>query len=254
MKAPDDRVPELSSFDLFVAALSVLSLFNIALVIAPMSPQANTVILVVDSVLCLIFFSDFLLRLRRAPSKRGYLIRDKGWLDLVGSLPLPGLRVARLFRLLRAGHVVRVYGWRGLMAKLDSDRAGSALYVAVFFTIVVLEFGSIWVLRAESRSENANIQTASDALWWSYTTITTVGYGDRYPVTNRGRLAGVAMMTVGVGLFSVITGYLANFFLKPRKADAKAPNGHHRLAVPRPRARRRHLRSHRDMPAREDKP
>jgi voltage-gated potassium channel len=73
------------------------------------------------------------------------------------------------------------------------------------------------VLAAEARADNANILTASDALWWSYVTVTTVGYGDRFPVTTSGRVVGVAMLTIGVGLFGVLTGFLANAFLAPKR-------------------------------------
>ena len=99
-----------------------------------------------------------------------------------------------------------------------ADRAGSSLLAAVFLTIVVLQYGSMAILRAEDDAEDANIHTASDALWWSYVTITTVGYGDRYPVTNFGRNIGVVVLTIGVGLFGVLTGFLANLFLAPKRA------------------------------------
>lgn len=81
---------------------------------------------------------------------------------------------------------------------------------------MVLEFVSIFILVTEHNDANANIKTASDALWWAYVTVTTVGYGDKYPVTNSGRIVGVLLMTIGVGLFGVLTGYLANAFLKPK--------------------------------------
>ena len=81
--------------------------------------------------------------------------------------------------------------------------------------IVVIEFSGIFILDTERHDPNANIKTASDALWWAYVTVTTVGYGDKYPVTTAGRFVGVLLMTIGVGLFGVLTGYLANAFLKP---------------------------------------
>ena len=99
------------------------------------------------------------------------------------------------------------------------SRAESALLTVIFLAIVVLEFASIFVLVTERNDPNANIKTASDALWWAYVTVTTVGYGDEYPVTNSGRVVGVLLMTIGVGLFGVITGYLANAFLKPKSAE-----------------------------------
>jgi len=210
---------DLTSFDIFVLALSVFSIANMALAIAPLGAAAHDVVLIVDGVLCLIFLADFFLRLKRVPHKRTYLLDERGWLDFLGSLPFPGLRLARLFRMARVGGIVHRYGPRGVWQMIAVDRAGSALLGTLFLTIIVLQFGSMFVLGAEAHAENANIRTASDALWWSYVTVTTVGYGDRFPVTNYGRLIGVAMLTIGVGLFGVLTGFLANAFLAPTKAE-----------------------------------
>jgi voltage-gated potassium channel len=212
---------QLTSFDLFVLGLSVLSLLNILLVLAPLGDPATNVVLIVDSVLCLVFFGDFLLRYRHAPAKRAYLVHQGGWLDLLGSLPLPGLRMARIFRVIRSGRAVGQVGIRGILRRLNSDRAGSALLGTLFLAIIVLQFGSMLILGAEAGEENTNITTASDALWWSYVTVTTVGYGDRFPVTNQGRLVGVAMLTIGIGLFGVLTGYVTNAFLAPRKPKSE---------------------------------
>jgi voltage-gated potassium channel Kch len=211
--------PDLTNFDIFVLALSVLSIVNMVLAIAPFSAAVHNVVLIVDGVLCLIFLADFFLRLTRAPQKRTYLIDERGWLDLLGSLPFPGLRLARLFRMARVSSILRRYGPRRIWEMIAVDRAGSALLGTLFLTIIVLEFGSLFVLAAEARADNANILTASDALWWSYVTVTTVGYGDRFPVTTSGRLVGVAMLTIGVGLFGVLTGFLANAFLAPKRSE-----------------------------------
>lgn len=70
-------------------------------------------------------------------------------------------------------------------------------------------FSAIAILQVE-RDPNSNIKTAEDALWWSYVT-TTVGYGDRYPVTTEGRLIASVLMTAGVGLFGTFTAYIASF-------------------------------------------
>jgi len=215
---------DLTNFDIFVLALSVLSIVNMALAVAPLSPAVHNVVLTIDGVLCLIFLADFFLRLTRASRKRTYLIDERGWLDFLGSLPFPGLRLARLFRMARVSSILRRYGPRRIWEMIAVDRAGSALLGTLFLTIIVLEFGSIFVLAAEARADNPNILTASDALWWSYVTVTTVGYGDRFPVTTSGRLVGVAMLTIGVGLFGVLTGFLANAFLAPTKSTPD-PNG-----------------------------
>ena len=86
------------------------------------------------------------------------------------------------------------------------------------------------MVSVESRAPNGNIKTASDAIWYTYVTITTVGYGDTFPVTNLGRLIGMGIMTAGVALFGTLTGYLANAFLAPpkKKAPAAQPPRHYR--------------------------
>jgi len=86
----------------------------------------------------------------------------------------------------------------------------------LFVTLMLTEVASVLVLAIEIRAEGSNIQTPSDALWWTYVTVATVGYGDRYPVTDAGRVVGVVTMTVGVVLFGALTAFLADTFIRPR--------------------------------------
>jgi voltage-gated potassium channel len=79
-------------------------------------------------------------------------------------------------------------------------------------------FSSIAILQVE-HAPNSNIKTAEDALWWSYVTITTVGYGDKYPVTTEGRIIAVFLMTIGVGLFGTFTAFLASWFIEETKKE-----------------------------------
>ena len=216
---PSERASVPTGFDVFVLLLTILSLINILLTAVLARQDIVNVVLIVDGILCLIFLGDFLLRLRRAPSKRGYFIGDLGWLDLLGSLPVPGLRLARIPRVIRVGRAVRRSGLHRLGRSAAADRAGNSLLAAILLTIVVLQYGSMAILRAEDEAEGSNIHTASDA---SYVTITSVGYGDPYPVTNPGRNSGVAMLMIGVGLFGVLTAFISNLFLNPRRARHQA--------------------------------
>jgi len=104
-----------------------------------------------------------------------------------------------------------------MWSEIRGSRADSALYMTIFLVIMVLEFSAMMIISIEGRIPEANIKTASDAIWWGYVTITTVGYGDRFPVTNSGRAVGILLLTAGVGLFGVLTGFLANAFLAPKK-------------------------------------
>jgi voltage-gated potassium channel len=81
---------------------------------------------------------------------------------------------------------------------------------------VLLALASISILHFEHDLPAANIHTPDDALWWSLSTITTVGYGDRYPVSAEGRAVGALLMIAGVGLFATLSGVIAAWFLSPR--------------------------------------
>jgi voltage-gated potassium channel len=216
---------EVNSYELFIGALSVISIINIVLALTLPDPAVRNVIIIVDTGLCFVFFADFLGRLRNAESKSGYFFRQLGWLDLLGSLPFPGLRIARVFRVARVVRLVRAVGMKTLINKMLHDRAGSALYTVLILCVIVIQYGSMFELVTNRNSPSANITTASDAVWYVIVTITTVGYGDKYPVTNSGRIVGVLIMITGVGLFGVLTGFLANVFLAPKdeKPDEKAP-------------------------------
>jgi voltage-gated potassium channel len=205
-------------YELFIGALSILSILNIVLGFIYVGDQnLATVVTVMNALMMPIFLGDFVYRLRTAESKSGYFLRGFGWADLLSSLPFAQVKILRVFRLWRVIRLFLEFGVRNLIREYIEHRAENALLTVLFLVICVLEFGALGVLSAESTSADANITDASDALWWVYVTITTVGYGDRYPVTNAGRVVGLFVMTAGVGLFGTLSAFLASAFLSPSK-------------------------------------
>ena len=112
-----------------------------------------------------------------------------------------------------------------------ADRAGSALLTLLLLGILVLEFGSLGMLAVERGAPGAQIVNASDALWYVVVTISTVGFGDLVPVTNGGCILGVGIIVIGVGIFGTFTGYLAKFFLSPRRPPTEEHPGGARYRV-----------------------
>lgn len=205
------------SYEIFMGLLSILSLVNLVLLFITKDPNLSQILSLMNFVLTTFFALDFIFRFLTAPSKKDYFFRGYGWADLLSSLPFSQTNILRLFRLIKVHQLIKEYGWRSLGLALIKDRADSALFTLVFISILVLEFGSLGMLAIEAPAEGANITTASDSLWFMVVTMATVGYGDQYPVTNGGRILGALVILVGVGIFGTLTGYLANFFLSPRR-------------------------------------
>lgn len=209
-------------FDLFIIGLTILSIINLGLYLILKDETLTYAIGIIDLVVSAIFFVDFIRLFITAPNKAGYFFKDFGWADLLASLPFPQLKILRIFRLIKAYGLIRRVGLKGIERQLQKDKATTAILSIVLIIILLLEFGSVGILLLEeSAGADSPIQTATDAIWWVYVTITTVGYGDMYPVTDNGRLLGVLVMLVGVGLFGVVTGFLANKFL-PSESDGES--------------------------------
>jgi voltage-gated potassium channel len=210
-------------YELFIGALSVLSIVNMVLLLFVRSESLEYVIYIMNAIMTPIFLGDFFYRFFTTESKSGYFFRNFGWADLLSSLPFPNFKILRLFRLWRVIRLFRKFGVRNLAHEFITHRAENALLTVVFLVLLVLQFGALAILRAELQSPDANIGSASDAVWWVFVTITTVGYGDRFPVTNTGRIIGIFVMIAGVGLFGTLSGFLANKFLTPPTPKEEEP-------------------------------
>lgn len=186
-------------------------------VFGDLSPSTLIILNAVDAAICVIFLSDFVISLIRAPRKLEYL--KWGWIDLISSIPtLDSLRwgraarVARILRLLRGVRSVRV-----IARSLDHDRASTSVAIMLLVCFMLVLSASILILEFETEA-HATIRTPHDALWWSFSTITTVGYGDKYPVTTPGRIIGAVLMTAGVGVFGTMTAAVGAWILRgPRR-------------------------------------
>lgn len=172
----------------------------------------------VDNAICLIFLYDFGLRFYKAENKLKFM--KWGWIDLISSIPtLEYFRAGRALRLIRLIRILRAFrSTRNLVHYIYRNRTQSAFSAAMIIAILMVIFSSIAILQVED-DPNSNIKNAEDALWWAFVTITTVGYGDKFPVTSEGRIIAALLMTVGVGLFGIFTGFVASWFVGETKKD-----------------------------------
>ena len=217
-----------SPYELFILSVSIMSLVVVIFyVFLPLPSQVREILSIVDAGICVVFMIDFFRSLYRAPRKYHYLIHG-GWLDFFGSLPLhPVLRLLRIARVLIAARNLHQMPIREIYRQVRAQRAQSALLIMLFLMFVVITVSSSVVVMAEAGAADANIETGAESLWWAFVTVTTVGYGDYYPVTEVGRFFAGLLMIVGVGLFTDLTSYVATTFLKPghRNTVSTYPTG-----------------------------
>lgn len=210
-----------NAYNIFILVLTIISLVVMVVMFLPLGDATTDLLQFYDNLICVIFLIDFFLNLRAAEKKSDYLIKERGWLDLLGSIPSLGLtfkysglfRLARLSRLARITRLMRGKNREELIRDVVENRSQYTAFVTVLLTIIILATASVFVLQFESRSPDAKIITGGEAFWYSIVTLTTVGYGDYFPVTAWGRITAMFIMFAGVGLIGVLASLLSSLLI-----------------------------------------
>ena len=226
-KTTEQKTKKISAYDLVIGILAIFSLVILILpLILQLPPDAVDTLDNVENALCVVFLADFLRSLFRAQSKWGYFLKGGGWLDLLGSLPFGKLALFRFARLFRIVRVMRTLKGNDFRKMLTDQLAQNTLLFTFAIAFVLIFTIALFVLKAEQGSPDANITTYTNAVWWAFVTITTVGYGDYYPVTTVGRLFAIILMFAGLGIIGVLSSYLASTFISlQRGRDKKTDEG-----------------------------
>lgn len=201
----------LLNFLVLILSIYVLgSLIVDSVVVLP--KETSSLLNYIDNLICVFFFIEFCIRFYQAESKMKFM--RWGWIDLISCIPMVDyLRAGRLLRLIRLLRIVRAFrSTKHLVDHVFANKAKGALTSASIIAVLLVIFSAIAILQVEN-DPNSNIKTAEDAIWWAYVTITTVGYGDKFPVTTEGRIIAAVLMTAGVGLFGTFTAYVASWFV-----------------------------------------
>jgi voltage-gated potassium channel len=189
--------------------LAVLGLVYLATYAIQVIYRKNEILVsqleIISIFIWLIFAVDVVLRLALASSLINFI--KSNWLEIL-ALTLPFLRVLRVFR--------AVIALRGIKGFFQNRVNATGAYILMLVPLTWFT-GAIAVLDAESANSNALITNLREALWWSLSTITTVGYGDRYPTTLEGELVAGVLMITGIALFSAGAGMFASWILADKK-------------------------------------
>ncbi len=212
----DEIRNNITIFQIFMVVLSIYVLIALYVDFTfDLDPGTRDMIDTVDFIICIIFQGDFFYRLHKAPSKRAFL--KWGWIDFIASIPwLTSIRGAKMIRTFRILRLLRAFrSGKVLLQFMLRKRSQNTFVTVAVISCFLAMIGSMAILGLEKDVAGSNIKNASDALWWAVVTVTTVGYGDRFPVTDAGRIIAAVLMTAGVGLFGTFTGFIASLFVEP---------------------------------------
>lgn len=204
------KIERLWNSTLTILALLFLVVFSIPAFVLDLSENTQGSIELIQWICWSAFAIDLLVGLLTSNSKKDYL--QKHPLELASVL-LPFLRPLRLMRVISFGGLA--------LQKIAMGRQFAITLKVAITAVFVSYIAAVQITISERDIEGSNIKTFSDGLWWAVTTVTTVGYGDRYPTTTEGRILAVMLMLVGISLVGVITASVASWFVRLSQEESK---------------------------------
>lgn len=195
---------------LTVLALIYLAAFSYPAFVSEVSLATQNTLEIVQWATWALFALDLIIGIWKSENKKAYLKSHP--LEIL-SVALPFLRPLRLLRVVSFGALV--------IQKIAVGKQIAITFKVFLFSILIAYIGAVQITITEREVEGSNIKSFGDGLWWAITTVTTVGYGDKFPTTSIGRVLAVGLMLVGISLMGVITASVAAWFVKMSQDEAK---------------------------------
>jgi len=214
-------------FDLAIQCLIVVSLVSFSIETVPgLSAKAKNILGVVEMVTVAIFTVEYLLRILVADRKIGFIFSFYGLIDLAAILPfyiLSGidLRSIRAFRMLRLFRAFKLVRYSKAIQRFHRAFIIAKEEIVLFFfaSCLLLFFSAVGIYYCENETQPEMFKSIFHSLWWAISTLTTVGYGDIYPVTAGGKTFTFIVLVVGLGIVAVPAGLIASALSKARTEE-----------------------------------
>lgn len=174
----------------------------------------------IDIAIALVFLADFTYGLFKAENKAKFF--SKRWYELLASIPITSTttQILRSLRLLRVLRIIRLMARMRRVADFYLDGPKFQL-LSIILTVFTLVFMGAVAFHNYEFGINPNVNNLFDSFWWAMVTVTTIGYGDIYPVTTAGRIIAMMLMVVGIGTLGTVIGSVATQFLKAEEEFKK---------------------------------
>jgi voltage-gated potassium channel len=221
------------AFDLVIQSLIIVSLVSFSIETLPdLSPQTRRLLRYVEVGTVAIFTVEYVLRVIAARNKWGFIFSFFGIVDLVAIAPfylatgldLRAIRIFRLFRLFRAFKLFR-YGRAIARAKATFHTVRDEIVLYVLASLFLIYLAAVGIYYFENRAQPDAFSDVFSSLWWAIVTLTTVGYGDVYPITLGGRLFTTVVLFIGLGVVAVPAGLVASALSRVLEAERR-PEDH----------------------------
>lgn len=209
-------------FSFFIQALILVSIITFSVETIPdLKPQTRTILESIELFCVVIFSLEYLLRIFVADSKPKFIFSFFGIIDLLAILPFylsfgVDLRSLRALRFLRLFRVLKLVRYNKAMNHFTRaiKTAKEEILLFIFITLILIYFSAVGIYYFENEAQPEHFSSIFDSLWWSIITLTTVGYGDVYPVTVGGRVFTFFILMIGLGIVAIPTGIISSALTK----------------------------------------
>jgi len=228
-------------FDLSIMVFILLSVSSVFTTTFDLPPEWHEILQRFELISIIVFSVEYLLRIWTADllypgtgffrSRMKYIFSAMALIDLLAILPfylpmilpvnLIGIRAVRLVRLLRIFKLNRYSDALSSVWNVFRSK-GKEICASLFFVMILLVVASLLIYYAEHDAQPKQFQNAFSGLWWAVATLTTVGYGDIYPITPIGRVLGATIAILGIGMVAVPTSILSAGFVEVLEKDNKS--------------------------------
>ncbi len=209
-------------FAFFIQGLILLSIITFSIETLPdLKPQTKSILNSIELFSVIIFSLEYILRIYVADSKPKFIFSFFGIIDLLAILPFylsfgVDLRSLRALRFLRLFRVLKLVRYNKAMNHFSQAVKSSKeeILLFIFITLILIYFSAIGIYYFENQAQPEHFSSIFDSLWWAIITLTTVGYGDVYPITVGGKVFTFFILMIGLGIVAIPTGIISSALTK----------------------------------------
>jgi len=221
-------------FDIMIQLLIIFSLVVFSLETLPgLSNREKEILSILEIITVVIFTGEYLLRITIADKKLKFVFSFFGLIDLLSVLPFYlstglDLRAIRVFRLLRLFRVLKLFKYSKAIRRFHRALIISKeeLILFGFVAMMLLYLTSVGIYHFENKAQPEQFKSVFHSMWWALATLTTVGYGDIYPITTGGKIFTFGILSIGLGIVAVPTGLVATALSQARQEEEEKLNKH----------------------------